>query len=189
MQAIHLFLDGHYRHTLDEPLPVLGGKTLRQAVTTNKGREQAVDWLKQLENIEHRRAADQGHKAYGHGLDLAGVRYRTAPLSSGVFCRVGLFRVRGQAMRPAADVDAMSYLRAHQRPARVVGRAGRNAGSALRRSKLGTRPGAGEPTGFEQCGGQCPVRRRFRCAWAFCQGQSLLAPPRLQSSGRQLRNS
>ena len=67
VQAIHLFLDGHYRHTLDEPLPVLGGKTLRQAVTTNKGRKQAVDWLKQLENMEHRRAAEQGHKAYDTG--------------------------------------------------------------------------------------------------------------------------
>ena len=64
VQAVHSFLDEHYRQTLDQPLPVLGGKTLRQAVKTKKGRKEAVDWLKQLENMEHRRAADQGHKAY-----------------------------------------------------------------------------------------------------------------------------
>jgi len=67
VQAMHSYLDAHYRNTLDEPLPLLGGKTLRQAVKTAKGRKEAVDWLKQLENIEHRRAADQGHKAYDTG--------------------------------------------------------------------------------------------------------------------------
>ena len=67
VQVVHSFLDEHYRQTLDEPLPVLGGKTLRQAVKTKKGRKEAVDWLKQLENLEHRRAADEGHKAYDAG--------------------------------------------------------------------------------------------------------------------------
>ncbi len=31
---------------------------------TEKGRAQVVDWLKQLENTEFRRAAGQGHKPY-----------------------------------------------------------------------------------------------------------------------------
>ena len=64
VQAIHAYLDEHYRHTLDDPLPVLGGRTLRQAARTKKGRKQAIDWLKQLENLEHHRAAKQEHKAY-----------------------------------------------------------------------------------------------------------------------------
>lgn len=64
VKAIHLHLDDHYRHTLDEPLPMLGGKTLRKAAATKNGREEAIDWLKQLENMEHRRAATQGHPAY-----------------------------------------------------------------------------------------------------------------------------
>ncbi len=67
VQALHSYLDQHYRHTLDDPLPMLGGTTLRQAVKTNKGRERAIDWLKQLDNIEHRRAADQGLKPYETG--------------------------------------------------------------------------------------------------------------------------
>ena len=40
------------------------GKTLRQAARTRKGRDKVIDWLKQLENTEHRRAAQQGHKPY-----------------------------------------------------------------------------------------------------------------------------
>ena len=65
--------------TLDDPLPMLGGKTLRQAVTTNKGRKKAVDWLKHLENIEHRRTANQGLKPYDTGwiwqeLGIEGLR-------------------------------------------------------------------------------------------------------------------
>ncbi len=63
-QAIHAMLDDHYRRTLDEPIPMLGGKTLRRAVKTKKGREEAIGWLKQLENIEHRKAERSGQKAY-----------------------------------------------------------------------------------------------------------------------------
>ena len=79
VQAVHSFLDEHYRQTLDQPLPVLGGKTLRQAVKTKKGRKEAVEWLKQLENVEHRSAAEQGHKAYDAGwiwqeLGIEGLR-------------------------------------------------------------------------------------------------------------------
>lgn len=67
VKAIHLHLDDHYRHTLDEPLPILGGKTLRKAAATKNGRQEAIDWLKQLENMEHRRAAKQGHPPYDTG--------------------------------------------------------------------------------------------------------------------------
>lgn len=67
VQGIRLYLDDHYRRTLDEPLPMLGGKTLRQAAATKTGRQQAIDWLKQLENMEHRHAAAQGHAVYETG--------------------------------------------------------------------------------------------------------------------------
>lgn len=67
VKAIHLHLDDHYRQTLDEPLPMLGGKTLRKAAATKNGRQEAIDWLKQLENMEHRRAATEGHSPYDTG--------------------------------------------------------------------------------------------------------------------------
>ncbi|MBE0532621.1 MAG: hypothetical protein IH626_17495 [Rhodospirillales bacterium] len=63
-QVLHTYLDDHYRRTLDDPIPLLDGKAPRQAVKTKKGRAQVVDWLKQLENSEFRRAAGQGHKPY-----------------------------------------------------------------------------------------------------------------------------
>ncbi len=61
---IHAYLDEHYRRTLDEPIPMLDGKTLRQAAATTEGRAQAIDWLKHLENAEQHRAARQGEKPY-----------------------------------------------------------------------------------------------------------------------------
>ena len=64
VQQIHSVLDAHYRRTLDEPIPALGGMTPRYAVTTKEGREQAIDWLKGLENSEYRRAALQGQRPY-----------------------------------------------------------------------------------------------------------------------------
>ena len=62
--VIHSYLDDHYRRTLDDPLPMLDGKSLREAAATRKGRARVIDWLKQLENTEHRRAAQQGHRPY-----------------------------------------------------------------------------------------------------------------------------
>ena len=56
-----------YPLTLDEPLPVLGGMSLQDAMTTNKDRKEAVVLLKRLANIEHRRVAQHGHKAYDTG--------------------------------------------------------------------------------------------------------------------------
>ena len=63
-RIIHAHLDKHYRRTLDEPMPMLDGKTLRQAAASTEGRAQAIDWLKQLENSEQHRAAQQGDKPY-----------------------------------------------------------------------------------------------------------------------------
>jgi len=63
-QAIHSYLDSHYRQSLDEPLPILDDKTPRQAVKTKKGRAQVKSWLKKLENSEARRAASQGQEPY-----------------------------------------------------------------------------------------------------------------------------
>lgn len=62
--VIHSYLDDHYRRTLDDPVPMLNGKSPRQATKTKKGREQVVDWLKQLENSEYHRAASQGQEPY-----------------------------------------------------------------------------------------------------------------------------
>lgn len=49
-QVVHQFLDGHYRETLDQPVAMLGNKAPRQAVRTEAGRRQVVEWLKYLEN-------------------------------------------------------------------------------------------------------------------------------------------
>lgn len=47
---IHDQMDRHYRSTLDEPVPALGGLTPRAAVKTHDGRARVVGWLKFLEN-------------------------------------------------------------------------------------------------------------------------------------------
>ena len=63
-QVLHSYLDSHYRQTLDEPVPILDGKTPRRAAKTKKGRVQVINWLKYLENSEGRRAAGQGQVPY-----------------------------------------------------------------------------------------------------------------------------
>ena len=64
LKLMHSYLDDHYWRTLDEPFPMFDGKTLREAAATPKGRVRVVDWLKQLENAEHHRAAQHGHRPY-----------------------------------------------------------------------------------------------------------------------------
>jgi hypothetical protein len=51
----HENLDRYYRKQLDEPIPMLGNVTPRQAAKTDKGREKLVAWLKRLENhlVQH----------------------------------------------------------------------------------------------------------------------------------------
>jgi uncharacterized protein (DUF2384 family) len=44
------YMDKQYRETLDAPVPVLGGKSPRQAVRSAVGREKVLEWLKLLEN-------------------------------------------------------------------------------------------------------------------------------------------
>ena len=63
-EAIHGYLDAHYRHALDEPLPELDGRTPREAAAAKRSRGQVVNWLKDIENAEHSRAAQQGHRPY-----------------------------------------------------------------------------------------------------------------------------
>lgn len=47
---VHSMLDKQYRAVLDEPVPMLGDRTPRQAARTPAGREKLVTWLKFLEN-------------------------------------------------------------------------------------------------------------------------------------------
>lgn len=54
------FLDDHYRKWLDDKLPMLGGRTPRDAARDFDGREQLVAILKDLENLEARRVRDTG---------------------------------------------------------------------------------------------------------------------------------
>ncbi len=63
-QFMQDFFDDHYRRTLDGPVPFLDGKTPHQAVKTKKGRGQVIEWLKYLENSEHRRASRDGQEPY-----------------------------------------------------------------------------------------------------------------------------
>ena len=63
-QVLHHYLDDHYRRTLDHQLPILDGKTPRQAVKTKKGRAQVIEWLKHLENSECRRSTAEGQAPY-----------------------------------------------------------------------------------------------------------------------------
>ena len=72
-------MDAHYRGILGTPVPMLGGRSPRQAVRSKSGRRQAVEWLKHLENREGHRAQAQGETAYDFGwlwlaLGIAGER-------------------------------------------------------------------------------------------------------------------
>ncbi len=65
--VIRQVLDEHYRKVIDEPVPVLDGRTPRQAVETEAGREQVVEWLKTLENAEWHRTRSEGGEPYDAG--------------------------------------------------------------------------------------------------------------------------
>jgi hypothetical protein len=47
---IHDYLDRHYGEVLDQPVPMLGGKSPRAAVRTGSGRIKVAGWLKMMEN-------------------------------------------------------------------------------------------------------------------------------------------
>ena len=57
-EAVHQFLDRHYRKVLGEKIPMLGDKTPRQAVRSAKGRQAVANWLKGFEQNNARLAAD-----------------------------------------------------------------------------------------------------------------------------------
>ncbi|MDE0714267.1 MAG: hypothetical protein OXI10_05275 [Gammaproteobacteria bacterium] len=76
-QAIHAQLDRHYHRVLDEPVPMLGGKTPREAAKgRGRSRGDVVEWLKGLENVEHRRSRSAGHAAYDTGWMWKELRIR-----------------------------------------------------------------------------------------------------------------
>lgn len=78
-EIIHDYLDNHYRNILDESIPILDGKSPRKCVRSKKGRKKVIEWLKSLENNEHRRAASQGQKPYDSTwmwVDLGLIQYR-----------------------------------------------------------------------------------------------------------------
>jgi hypothetical protein len=47
---VHDYLDRHYREVLDQPIPMLGGKSPRALVRTDSGRIKVAGWLKMMEN-------------------------------------------------------------------------------------------------------------------------------------------
>jgi hypothetical protein len=59
-QLTQRLLSTHYRKWLDDKLPILGGKTPREAARDFAGRERLVALLKDLENMEARRARETG---------------------------------------------------------------------------------------------------------------------------------
>ncbi|MGF1608876.1 MAG: hypothetical protein ACFCUQ_05740 [Kiloniellales bacterium] len=63
-ELVKTFLDDHYGRVLDQPVPLLGGKSPRQAARNKKSRSAVVNWLKQLENHEQRRAKAAGQPTY-----------------------------------------------------------------------------------------------------------------------------
>ena len=65
--AIHEVMTRHYRRALDEPVPMLGGKSPRQAARSTKGRIAAANWLKGFEQHNARRPADDPMRDYDFG--------------------------------------------------------------------------------------------------------------------------
>lgn len=56
-RLVHELLDRQYRATLDEPVPMLGGRTPRAAARSARGRRDLAGWLKHLENSSGRAMA------------------------------------------------------------------------------------------------------------------------------------
>ncbi len=64
VRILHSYLDQHYRRSLDEPIPMVGDVSPREAVRGGEGREKVVAWLKYLENAEDRRARSTGEPPF-----------------------------------------------------------------------------------------------------------------------------
>ena len=54
----HQAMDRHYRHVLDQPVPMLGDISPREAATTKKGRKKLVAWPKFIENAAAKQETD-----------------------------------------------------------------------------------------------------------------------------------
>ena len=63
----HEILDRQYRMTLAEPVPMLGGKSPRQAVRSAKGRVAVASWLKGFEQHSARRPPGDPMRDYDFG--------------------------------------------------------------------------------------------------------------------------
>lgn len=63
-QLVKKYRDRHYRETLDQPIPMLGNKSPRDAAKTPKEREKVVAWLKHLETGEARFRQTKSTDAY-----------------------------------------------------------------------------------------------------------------------------
>jgi uncharacterized protein (DUF2384 family) len=61
---LHEVEDRHYREILSQPIPMLDGKSPKQAARSKAGRRKVVERLKYLENSTARRSQAQGHPAY-----------------------------------------------------------------------------------------------------------------------------
>ena len=77
--VVHEVLDRHYRKTLGEPVPMLGGKSPRQAARSAQGRQAVATWLKELKQSSARRAVDDPMRDYDFGwiwteLNMADLR-------------------------------------------------------------------------------------------------------------------
>lgn len=67
VQIVRESLDRHYRQCISDEIPMLDGKTPRQAARSKSGRAKLVQWLKYIENGETRRATDQEQEPYDFG--------------------------------------------------------------------------------------------------------------------------
>ena len=72
LRLMHSSLDDHYRRTLDEPFPMLDGRTLREAAATTTGRGRVVE----LAQAARKREAPPHRAAWTpvlpHGVVVAG---------------------------------------------------------------------------------------------------------------------
>jgi hypothetical protein len=66
-EVIQAFMHRHYTETLDQPVPMLGNKTPRQAAKSAKGREKVAEWLKFLENGNAKQGDDTPMAGYDVG--------------------------------------------------------------------------------------------------------------------------
>jgi hypothetical protein len=57
---VHDHMDRHYREVLDQPVPMLGGKSPRAAIRTESGRLKVAGWLKMMENRTAKAADHSG---------------------------------------------------------------------------------------------------------------------------------